>query len=206
MFRADDTRGRAARALALAHQGGALMRLPPRVARFYLRALTTASALGDRWSLDVATRPRELGEVLRLARGRRLVVEVGTATAWTSLALALADPDRRVVSFDVEVRAHRERYVRLVGGAVRARVDLRLGPGERAPDDVRDIELLFVDGAHDEASNVVVFEAWRQRLAPGALVVFHDFGDPAYPGVAAAIERLGLQGRSTGRLFVWRAP
>jgi predicted O-methyltransferase YrrM len=205
VFRADDTRGRAARALALARQGGALVRLPPRVARFYLRALRTAHALGDRWSLDVATRPRELAEVLRLARGRGLVVEVGTATAWTALAVALAEPQRRVVSFDVEVRAHRERYVRLVPEAVRARVDLRLGPGERPPADVRDVELLFVDGAHDEASNVAVFEAWRPRLAPGALVLFHDFGDPAYPGVAAAVERLGLQGDARGRLFAWRA-
>ena len=206
MFRADDSRGRVARVRALARQSAALATLPPRVAVFYVRALRTASATGDRWSLDVATRPRELAALLRLARGRRVAVEVGTATGWTSLALALADPGRRVVSFDVEVRAHRERYVALVPPAVRARVDLRLGRGEHPPQDLAGVELLFVDGAHDEASNVAVFAAWRDRLAPGALVLFHDFGDPAYPGVAAAVERLGLDGEARGRLFAWRAP
>lgn len=204
MFRADDTRGRIARAQALAGQAAALARLPPRVAAFYVRALRTARACGDRWSLDVATRPRELAAILRLARGRRHVVEIGTATAWTSTALVLADPVRQVVSFDVVARAHRERYVALAPAEARRRLDLRLRPGEDPPPDVTGVDLLFVDGAHDEASNVAVFEAWRPRLAPGALVLFHDFGDPAYPGVAGAIERLGLDGEEHHRLFACR--
>jgi predicted O-methyltransferase YrrM len=206
VFRADDTRGGTARAAALIRQAAGLARLPPKVARFYARALRTASRAGDRWSLDVATRPHELAAILRLARGRHAVVEVGTATAWTTLALALADEERRVVSFDVEVRAHRDRYVRLVPEHVRRRVDLRLGRGEAPPDDVAGVDVLFIDGAHDEASNLTVFEAWRPRLAAGALVLFHDYGDPAYPGVASAVERLGLDGEVHRRLFAWRAP
>ena len=36
--------------------------------------------------------------------------------------------------------------------------------------------------------------AWQPRMAPGGLVVLHDYGNPAYPGVAEAVAELGLEG------------
>src|SRR4051812_20455603 len=92
----------------------AFPRLPPRVAAFYARALWTARAHEDRWSLAVVTRPAELATILRLARGRRRVVEIGTATAWTSCALVLADAERHVLSLDIVEREHRDRYLTLL--------------------------------------------------------------------------------------------
>jgi len=179
-----------------------LVALPPRVGLFYLRALVTARRLGDRWSLDVVTRPHELAEILRVARGRRHVVEIGTATAWTATALALADPERRVVSVDVEEHDHRDRYRALAPRSARERIDLRLVGGDEAVPGVDGVDLLFVDGAHDADSTVAAYEAWAPRLAPGALVLFHDYGDPDYPGVAAAVQRRGLAGRPHGRMFI----
>ena len=202
IFRADDVRGPGQRAAALAKQARGLVRLPPRVALFYLRALVTAYRAGDRWSLDVVTRPHELAALLRVARGRRHVVEIGTATAWTSTALALADPARRVVSVDVTEHDHRDRYLALAPSSCRERIDLRLITEDDAVPGVEDVDLLFVDGAHDAESTVRAYEAWAPRLTPDALVLFHDYGDPAYPGVAAAVERLGLPGRPHGRMFV----
>ena len=49
------------------------------------------------------------------------------------------------------------------------------------------------------------FRVWRPRLAPGAVVAFHDWANPAHPGVREAIEALGLAGRGAGDLYVWRA-
>lgn len=178
------------------------MALPPRVALFYLRALMAARRVGDRWSLDVVTRPHELAALLRVARGRRHVVEIGTATAWTATALALADSERRVVSVDVEEHEHRDRYLALAPASCRERVDLRLVAGTEAVPGVEGVDLLFIDGAHDADSTVQAYEAWAPRLAPGALVLFHDYDDPDYPGVTAAVERLGLAGRAHGRMFI----
>ena len=207
MFRADDQRSRAARAAALAGQAASLARLPPRVAWFYLRALRTAYSEGDRWSLDVVTRPREVAAILAAARGRRTAVEIGTGTAWTTIALALADPGRTVLSLDVVARPEREHYLRLVAPSVRRRIAFleRSGDAPPAPDAPAAVDFLFVDGAHDEASTAGAFLAWRDRLAPGACVAFHDYGDPAYPGVERAVARLGLAGSARHRLFVTRS-
>jgi hypothetical protein len=80
-------------------------------------------------------------------------------------------------------------------------------PGERGPAG-RGLrpDLLFVDGSHERDSTIATFEAWRGALAGGAVVVFHDYGNPAYPGVEEAVEALGLDGAAERDVFVWRAP
>ena len=45
---------------------------------------------------------------------------------------------------------------------------------------------------------------WRPALAPDAIVAFHDYDHPDFPGVREAIEELGLDGEARGGLFVWR--
>ena len=179
----------------------AFARLPPRVALVYLRFAVLALRRGDRWSLAVAARPRELATIVRLARGRRTIVEIGTGTGWTAAAMAVAEPAASVTTFDPFPREGRERYL----AAARGRVVALDRPGEDPPADApADVDLLFVDGEHDRDSTMAAYRAWRDRLSPGAVVVFHDFDDPAYPGVRAAVEQLGLAGEARGRLFVAR--
>jgi predicted O-methyltransferase YrrM len=205
IFRFDDARSPTRRGLSLVRQGTGFLRLPPRVARFYLRALRTARRAGDQLSLDIVTRPRDLAALLRLARGRRRVAELGTASAWTSIALALDDPRRRVLSYDVVRRPERERYLALVPPDVRDRIELHDRPGGLGPDPAPSVELVFIDSSHEEEETVASFEAWRRSLAPGGVICFHDYGDPSYPGVVAAVRRLGLKGEETGHMFVWRS-
>lgn len=197
VFRRDDTRSPARRAVTLVKQAVALARLPGPVRAFYVGALRTARERGDQWSLDVATRPHELRALLAVAKGRTNCVEIGTATGWTALSLALDDPRRRVTSYDPVVREHRDAYAALGGDVtfITAAGDAPQGPTE--------VDFLFIDGDHSEAGTVAAYEAWREHLAAGAVVAFHDYGDPAYPGVAAAVERLGLTGgRVAGRMYI----
>ncbi len=184
----------------------ALRPLPLPVAVFFVRAHGRARRGRDRFSLASAARPTELAALVRLAAGRDAVVELGTGTGWTAAALALAAPSRRVVSYDPAVRPERVGYLRLAGRAG-ARVRLRAladSAGPLAGDPP--VELLFIDSSHEREATLVAFGAWRGALAPGAIVVFHDYGHPAYPGVAEAVAELGLTGERDGGLFVWRAP
>ncbi len=181
--------------------------LPPRVAWFHARALVHATRAGDAFALQSATRPVDVALLLSLAEGRRTVVELGTATAWTTVAFALADPERRVLSFDPVVQAHRDRYVALAPAQARARIRLVQAPGTAgAADAEAPVDLLFVDSTHERDHTVAEFEAWRDHLAPGALVVLHDYDNPAFPGIREAVQALGLRGEVRGGCFVWRAP
>jgi predicted O-methyltransferase YrrM len=184
-----------------------LRALPPRVAVFYGRALWRAAREGDRWGPDAAARPAELGALLELGRGRRRVVEIGTAMGWTAIALALADADREVTSFDPVQVAERARYLGLVSASVRRRIEFAAAEGTAAAAGARgDVELLFIDASHERDATRAEFESWRPMLAPGAIVAFHDYGHPAHPGVAEAIADLGLTGEVRGGMFVWRSP
>ena len=178
--------------------------LPPRAALFQARAMLRAARLGDDWALQSATRPADVAELLRLATGRRLAVELGTATGWTAGSLLLADPKRRLMSFDPVVREHRETYLALLPSSARERLELVPAPGHEARG--VGVELLFVDSSHDREATVAEFRAWEPRLAPAALVVLHDYGNPAYPGVAEAVAELGLDGREHAGMWVWEAP
>ena len=175
------------------------------MAGFYVRAWVSALRAGDHFTLSSATRPSDVAMLLALARGHTVAVELGTGTAWTTLALALADPARRVVSYDPEVRSQRERYLRLVPAATRARIELRNGAAEDAHADPRSVGFLFIDCAHDRETTAAAFATWQPAMGPDGVVVFHDYDHPRYPGVREAVEQLGLEGTSRGGVFIWRA-
>jgi predicted O-methyltransferase YrrM len=174
-----------------------------RVRIFLWRARRLARRRGHAWGLEAATRSGDVSELLRLARGRGRVVELGTGPGWTALALALADPERRVTTFDPVVHDHRDEYAALAPEAA-ARVEWVNQPGVDARGD--GVELLFVDSTHEREPTLAEFAAWRPRLAPGAVVAFHDYGHPDFPGVQQAVEALGLQGERRGGMFVWSVP
>lgn len=177
--------------------------LPARAAWFQARAMLRAARLGDDWALVSSTRPADVAELLRLASGRHRAVELGTATGWTAGALLLADGGRRLRSYDPVVREHRDAYLALLPRAARDRLELIAAPGDEASGE--DVELLFVDSSHDRTATVAEVRAWQPRMAAGGLVVLHDYGNPAYPGVAEAVDELGLDGRPRSGMYVWRA-
>jgi predicted O-methyltransferase YrrM len=184
----------------------AMPALPPAVAWFHGRALCVAISRRDAFTLRSAASPHQVAELLRLARGRRRVVELGTATGWTAAALALADPARAVVSCDPFVQPGRDRYLRLLRSSTQARIALVPASGVEASTlDAQAIDLLFIDSSHEQQATIDEWRAWRPRLAPGGLVIFHDCDHPDFPGVAQAIDHLGLTGQRRAGMFIWRA-
>lgn len=179
--------------------------LPPRVARFQLRALRLARRLSDEFAWQSATRPADVKELIRLADGRRRVAELGTATGWTAASLVLADPTRTVVTFDPVVQENRNEYLGLLEDADRERIQMLRLPGVEGPAYLEHKpELLFIDSTHEQEGTVAEVRAWLPHLARGALIVLHDYGNPAFPGVAEAVEELQLEGEVRGGCFVTR--
>jgi predicted O-methyltransferase YrrM len=176
--------------------------LPPAVVWFQLRARRVARRSGDAFSLTSATRPSDLRILLAVARGRRRVVELGTATGWTSISLAAADPARRVLSLDVVEREEPHRYLGLASADVRDRVQLVIRSGADGPADERTVDLLYIDSSHEREATIAEVLAWRRALAPDGVIVFDDYTHPDFPGVREAVAQLGLPGHQAGTLFV----
>lgn len=204
VFRSDDRRSAAQRARRVALQATSLAQLPRPVAAFWLRALRRAQAARDTWSIDVACRPAELRVLLDTVDGAARVAEIGTAAAWTTCCLALADPGREVHSWDVEAHPRRERYLALLSDVDRARVHLHDRPGGLGPADPPPVDAVFIDSSHEYDETVATFRTWAPAVAPGGVIAFHDWQDDAYPGVTRAVDDLGLEGEGRGHLFVWR--
>ncbi|HEY2771764.1 MAG TPA: class I SAM-dependent methyltransferase [Solirubrobacteraceae bacterium] len=203
VFRWDDTRPVHTRLRQLFIQARALVDLPPAVRSFYVRALWTAWRKRDQYSFDVVARPRDLAALLRLAADRDRAVELGTATAWTAIALCLARASRRVTTYDPVERTQRQLYLDLVPADVSDRITFVHGPGRMGPTGDQSVEFLFVDGSHDREDTIVTFNVWRPAMTDGGRIVFHDYLDPGNPGVTEAIRELQIPGYRWGRLFVW---
>jgi predicted O-methyltransferase YrrM len=183
-----------------------LRALPPRVALFMWRARRRARRRRDVFSLASAIRPQNLALLLELARGRRRVVELGTGTGWSTLALALDDRRRRVTTFDPALRPELERYAELVAPAVAARITYVAAAGVSGPRTAEPVDLLYIDSSHERQATIDELAVWGPRLLPGTVVVFDDYAHPGYPGVREAVAELGLDGEQRGTLFVWVKP
>jgi predicted O-methyltransferase YrrM len=194
------------RALVVLDRLRHLAGLPPSVAWFQARAVVSAARSRDTFALQAASRPADVRALLQLARDRRTVVELGTATGWTTASLALADSARTVTSYDPVVTPGRDRYAALVPREARARMTFVQDTGEAGATrwDGPPVDLLFIDSTHTREDTLAEFRAWGPHLGPGAVVVFHDFGNPAFPGVAEAVGELDLPGEVVGGSYVAR--
>jgi caffeoyl-CoA O-methyltransferase len=113
---------------------------------------------------------RFLGVLVRGLRARR-VLELGTFTGYSSIAMALALPSGgRVITCDVneETTAIARRYAEEAG--VADRIDYRLGPGlETIAQLDGQFDLVFIDA--DKPNYVNYYEATLPLLADGGLIV-----------------------------------
>lgn len=75
------------------------------------------------------------------------MVELGKATAWTAMTLALDDRRRRVVTYDVIEREETKHYLDLVGPDVRERIELVVASGCTGPRNRQPVDLLFIDSS-----------------------------------------------------------
>jgi hypothetical protein len=181
--------------------------LPSSVRLFYLRAWTAAVLLGDASAFIASASPAEVADLLRLGAKRSNWVELGTANGWTAIIFALAEPGRQVITYDPYPEAHprRETYLRLIPQAVRNRIELRPRPGADGPKPSDPpVQMLFVDSSHQQTETVESFRVWLPALSADAIVAFHDYKNPVYPGVSAAVDELGLSGETLHSMFIWR--
>jgi caffeoyl-CoA O-methyltransferase len=121
----------------------------------------------------------------------QLVLEVGTFTGWSSIAMARALPQGgSLVTCDVneETTAVARRYAEEAG--VADRIDFRVGPGlETLATLEGPFDLAFIDA--DKEGYVDYYEAILPKLAPGGVIAADNtlFGSDADGEIGRAITR-----------------
>ena len=119
------------------------------------------------------------------------VLEVGTFTGWSAIAMARAlPPGGRLVSCDVneETTAVARRYAEEVG--VADRIDFRLGPGVESLASLEGpFDLAFIDA--DKGGYIDYYEAILPKLAPNGVILADNtlFGFDSEGENAQAIAR-----------------
>jgi caffeoyl-CoA O-methyltransferase len=110
-----------------------------------------------------------LGFLVSMTQARR-VVEVGTFTGWSSIAMAAAlPPGGTVVTLDVneETTAVARRYAEEAG--VADRIDFRVGPGSETLAALEGpFDLAFIDA--DKGGYIDYYEAILPKLAPNGVI------------------------------------
>jgi hypothetical protein len=129
----------------------------------------------------------------------RDVLELGRHHGRSTVAAALSA--RKVVSLDRESAWPADLWLQRYG--VRHKVWLREGPfAELAPTSGGPFSACLIDGSHDGPSVEADLAVALAQLAPGAVLGFHDYGDPAHPDVQAVVDAAA---RHHGWRFVGRA-
>ena len=130
--------------------------------------------LGPISMMQVAPEQGHLLTLLARLLGARRAVEVGTFTGYSAISMARALPeDGRLVSCDIDPKAHEIARAHLVEAGLSERVDLRLGPAldtleELAADGAR-FDMVFLDA--DKASYCAYLELAVPMIPAGGLLV-----------------------------------
>jgi predicted O-methyltransferase YrrM len=126
---------------------------------------------GPAASLAITPEVGELLYILALVRRARTVVEFGASLGFSTihLASAVCDLGGVVISTEIEPEKARLAEENLAAAGLADVVDMRVGDALETLRDVRDIELLFLDGWNN--LYLAVLDLLEPALAPGALVV-----------------------------------
>ena len=196
--------------------------LPEPLERYLFDVLSPRTPVQDRLRQETQALPQAgmqigpdqglfLGLLVRILDARR-VVEIGTFTGYSALAMAMAlPPDGRIVCCDIseEYTAIARRYGKEAG--VADRIDLRLGPATETlarllgTDGPASQDLAFIDA--DKSSYDAYYEACLQLVRPGGIITIDNVlwsGKVADPAVkdrdTAALRALNLKIRDDRRV------
>lgn len=141
------------------------------------------------YDIDGWLRQSEAKTLENLARGKR-VLEIGSYAGLSTIVMArVAESvvasdyfDGRGTPTPISTREAFETNIKRYGVAEKITVH---NPDEPI---AGEYDLIFIDGAHDRESVESDICKARECLAPGGTIAFHDYGEPAHPGVREAVE------------------
>ncbi|MER6910550.1 O-methyltransferase [Streptomyces sp. NPDC000594] len=172
------------------------------------RLIERTRALGQVAEMRVPHEQAVLLTLLGRLTAARLVVEVGTFTGYSTLALARGlAPGGRVLTFDVSAEWTGIARTAWREAGVADRIETRLGPAGETLRELPEepvIDLVFLDA--DKAGYETYWELLVPRVRPGGLILADNVlyageaADPGATGNGAAIRRFNERVRADTRV------
>lgn len=157
------------------------------------KLIESTANLGEAAEMQI---PHEQASFLTLLTGligARRIVEVGTFTGYSSLAMALAlPPDGRLITCDVSADWGSIAEDAWQEAGVADLIELRIGDARqtlRSLPEVTDIDLVFIDA--DKVGYIEYWELLVPRVRPGGVLLADNV---FYSGEAAAVRPTGNAG------------
>lgn len=170
--------------------------------------INTTASLGDAAEMQIPHEQAAFLEFLTGMIGARQIVEVGTFTGYSALAMASAlPPDGRLITFDVSSDWGRIAHNAWQEAGVADLIDLRIGDARQTLSDLPNcasIDLVFIDA--DKAGYIEYWELLVPRVRAGGILVADNvfyYGEAAMPsptGNAAAINAFNAHVRADKRV------
>jgi hypothetical protein len=130
------------------------------------------------------------------------ILVIGNSFAWSTFALALANPEARVVAMDIADEPFTSEWIERTNTMARAAGLNVTAVKGTSPDDVPEIleshfesplDFAFLDGGHTPDQIAKDFEAIHAHAAPNAVYLFHDvLGFNLQSGLQRIVEASGL--------------
>lgn len=149
----------------------------------------------------------ETDELRRLAKSAKVVLEVGSAYGYSSIAMALAGARVLAVDPHQALNSLGPMTANLAAYGVTGRVDIQVGDSRTVLPELaaenRKFGLVWIDGDH-EASMVIHDVHWaRNLLRKGGTLAVHDYGEDTCPGVKQALDLWKVPPRLVDTLAVY---
>lgn len=132
-------------------------------------AAETLSSNPDSYMMSGSTQGQLLATLVHLGRPRN-ILEIGTYTGYSALAMAEAMPaDARITTLEIDVANARAAGRRFAASPYGDRIDLRVGPALPVVKDLAGpFDLVFIDA--DKTGYINYFQAVLPKLAPTGLI------------------------------------
>ena len=163
----------------------------------------SAVALPADWDFNPHTEPgvaglilmtrREVARIIELLPPNARLLEIGTASGGTAALIADARPDVQITCVDIFSEwPHRSVAQRPTDWRTNQRPNMHLWVGDVASYAAQCgslFDVVLIDGDHTEAGVARDLATAPTLVTPTGLLLSHDYTDPNWPGVRAAVDR-----------------
>lgn len=141
----------------------------------------------------IRTTRRELARIIELLPPNARLLEIGTDSGGTASRIADARPDVQITCLDIFAGwPHRSIAHSPSNWRTNQRPNMHLWVGDVASYAAQCgvlFDVVLIDGDHTEAGVARDLVTAPELLTPTGLLLAHDYADPGWPGVRAAVDR-----------------